>query len=63
MGAKMGLLVSCRATFGPKYFVKITFPLLLPLLVSAQPGVPPVAQVTFSPLTKAAYLQAKKAAW
>jgi hypothetical protein len=44
----------------PKYFVKLPFLLLLPLLVVARPGGPSALHVTFSPLTKAAYLQAKK---
>ena len=40
--------------------MKPGFLLWLPLLVGAQTSGPPAAQVTFSPLTKTAYLQAKK---
>jgi hypothetical protein len=40
--------------------MKLGFLLLLPLLVGARPSAPPVVRVTFSPLTKTAYLQAKK---
>jgi hypothetical protein len=58
MGAKMGRLLSCRGTYRPKYFVKLTFLLLLPLLVTARPSGPPTLRVTFSPLTQAAYAKA-----
>jgi hypothetical protein len=40
--------------------MKVRFLLLLPLLIGARPSAPPAVRVTFSPLTKAAYLQAKK---
>jgi hypothetical protein len=40
--------------------MKLRFLLLLPLLVGARPNVSPTVRVTFSPLTKAAYLQAIK---
>jgi hypothetical protein len=56
----MGRLVSCRATFRPKYFVKLAFLLLLPLLVVARPSGLAALHVIFSPLTEADYLQAKK---
>jgi hypothetical protein len=46
--------------FPPKYFVKLTFLLSLPLLVVARSEALSSARVTFSPLTKVAYLQAKK---
>jgi hypothetical protein len=40
--------------------MKLGYLLLLPLLFGARPSAPPTVRVTFSPLTKAAYLQAKK---
>ena len=40
--------------------MKLKFLLLLSLLIGARPSAPPAVRVTFSPLTKAAYLQAKK---
>lgn len=40
--------------------MKLLFPLLLTLLLKLPMGGPPAVRVTFSPLTKAAYLAAKK---
>jgi hypothetical protein len=40
--------------------MKLGYLLLLPLLIGARSSAPPAARVTFSPLTRAAYLQAKK---
>jgi hypothetical protein len=40
--------------------MKLGFLLLLPLLFGARPSTPPAVRVRFSPLTKAAYLQAGK---
>jgi hypothetical protein len=40
--------------------MKLGFLLLLPLLFGAWPSAPPAVRVTFSPLTKTAYLQAEK---
>jgi hypothetical protein len=40
--------------------MKVGFLLLLPLLIGDWPSAPPAVRVIFSPLTKTAYLQAKK---